>query len=94
MNKELASKFLSSINHERDQDIQTTSRLLTTLSIQQLVQNGLAINGEIQRGDIKVGDIVLIRPTKTKTKNKSGAKSGKASDDSNGEQVELSLIHI
>lgn len=42
MNKELASKFLSSIKHEREQDIQTTSRLLTTLSIQQLVQNGFA----------------------------------------------------
>lgn len=92
MNKELASKFLSSIKHEREQDIQTTSRLLTTLSIQQLVQNGLAINNihlenirsgligklymelgpnlavndKIQRGDIKVGDIVLVRPAKPK----------------------------
>ena len=59
MNKELASKFLSSIKHEREQDIQTTSRLLTTLSIQQLVQNGLAINNihleNIRSGLIEIG---------------------------------------
>lgn len=118
MNKELASKFLSSIKHERDQDIQTTSRLLTTLSIQQLVQNGLAINNihlenirsgligklymelgpnlaindKIQRGDIKVGDIVLIRPSKTKVSTKTKLKAKKASEDSNGEQVECSGV--
>ncbi|EHN01443.1 Hcs1p [Saccharomyces cerevisiae x Saccharomyces kudriavzevii VIN7] len=116
MNKELASKFLSSINHEREQDIQITSKLLTTLSIQQLVQNGLAINNvhlenirsgligklymelgpnleindRIQRGDMKIGDIVLIRPAKTKTKAKTKMK--KAPEDSNEDQVECSGV--
>ncbi|AJS34963.1 BAD_collapsed_G0033820.mRNA.1.CDS.1 [Saccharomyces cerevisiae] len=118
MNKELASKFLSSIKHEREQDIQTTSRLLTTLSIQQLVQNGLAINNihlenirsgligklymelgpnlavsdKIQRGDIKVGDIVLVRPAKTKVNTKTKPKVKKVSEDSNGEQAECSGV--
>lgn len=118
MNKELASKFLSSIKHEREQDIQTTSRLLTTLSIQQLVQNGLAINNihlenirsgligklymelgpnlavndKIQRGDIKVGDIVLVRPAKTKVNTKTRPKVKKVSEDSNGEQAECSGV--
>ncbi|KOG98301.1 ATP-dependent 5'-3' DNA helicase HCS1 [Saccharomyces eubayanus] len=116
MNKELASTFLSSINHEREQDIQITSRLLTTLSIQQLVQNGLAINNihlenirsgligklymelgpnleindKIRRGDIKIGDIVLIRPAKTKTKTK--AKAKKATEDSSEDQAECSGV--
>ncbi|CAI4623604.1 BAF_collapsed_G0037020.mRNA.1.CDS.1 [Saccharomyces cerevisiae] len=118
MNKELASKFLSSIKHEREQDIQTTSRLLTTLSIQQLVQNGLAINNihlenirsgligklymelgpnlavndKIQRGDIKVGDIVLVRPAKTKVNTKTKPKVKKVSEDSYGEQAECSGV--
>ncbi|CAI1547898.1 hypothetical protein SEUBUCD646_0K02040 [Saccharomyces eubayanus] len=116
MNKELASTFLSSINHEREQDIQITSRLLTTLSIQQLVQNGLAINNihlenirsgligklymelgpnleindKIRRGDIKIGDIVLIRPAKTKTETK--AKAKKATEDSSEDQAECSGV--
>ncbi|EJS42903.1 hcs1p [Saccharomyces arboricola H-6] len=117
MNKELAAKFLSSISHEREQDIEMTSRLLTTLSLQQLVLNGLAINNihlenirsgligklymelgpnleindKIQRGDIKIGDIVLIRPAKTKTKTK--AKAKKVPEDSSEEgQVECSGV--
>ena len=116
MNKELASTFLSSINHEREQDIQITSRLLTTLSVQQLVQNGLAINNihlenirsgligklymelgpnleindKILRGDIKIGDIVLIRPAKTKTKTR--AKAKKTPEDSSEDQAECSGV--
>lgn len=88
MNKELADRFLDSIRHERDQDVETTSKLLNSLPLSKLVFEGYAITNlvlenirtglagklylelgpdhaidqEINRGDIKVGDIVIIKP--------------------------------
>lgn len=44
MYKELAEKFLSCIAHERDQDVEITSRLLNSLSLPKLVSGGYAIN--------------------------------------------------
>lgn len=88
MNKPLAEKFLKCVCHERDQDVEITSKLLNTLSLPKLVDAGYAISNlnlenlrtglggklymelgpdraisdEISRGDIKSGDIVLIKP--------------------------------
>ncbi|CCC71654.1 hypothetical protein NCAS_0H03440 [Naumovozyma castellii] len=89
MNKELAERFLESISHERDQDVEITTQLLNTLPLPKLVATGYAItnlnlenvrtglagklylelgpdqaiDSEISRGDIKVGDIVVVKPS-------------------------------
>lgn len=93
MNKELAATFLTSIEHERDQDIEITGQLLKSLPLSKLVAGGYAINhlvlenirtglagkiyvelgvdnaygDELNRGDIKVGDIVSIKPSTKKS---------------------------
>lgn len=106
MNKPLAEKFLRCVCHERDQDVESTSKLLNALSLPKLVDAGYAIsnlnlenvrtglggklymelgpdraiNEEISRGDIKSGDIVLIRP-----KTSSSRKSKQNDEQENGE---------
>lgn len=109
MNKELADKFLKSIRHERDQDVETTSKLLDSLPLSKLVVEGYAITNltlenirtglagklylelgpdhaidqEINRGDIKVGDIVIIKPkgsTKARGIRSSKQKEGEKND--------------
>lgn len=93
MNKQLSDKFLRCISHEREQDVEVTSRILKTLPLPKLVDAGYAISNltmenlrtglggklylelgpdraisdEISRGDIKSGDIVLIRPKLSST---------------------------
>ncbi|CCK71439.1 ATP-dependent 5'-3' DNA helicase HCS1 KNAG_0H00230 [Huiozyma naganishii CBS 8797] len=103
MNREFAEKYLKAIGYEREQDVAQTARLLSTLSLPQLVKNGLAIsnlnlenirtglsgdlfmelapnhavNDEIQKSDIKVGDIVVVRAkpaSSTKSKKLTRAK--------------------
>lgn len=91
MNQELATKFLGCIDHEREQDVELTAQLLTSLPLNKLVQAGYAAtklvlenvrtglagkvyvelgadnscdDGIIDRGGLKVGDIVLIEPPK------------------------------
>ncbi|KAG0670353.1 hypothetical protein C6P45_002486 [Maudiozyma exigua] len=91
MNQELATKFLGCIDHEREQDVELTAQLLTSLPLNKLVQAGYAAtklvlenvrtglagkiyvelgadnscdDGTIDRGGLKVGDIVLIEPPK------------------------------
>lgn len=54
MNKELASKFLDGIQHEREQDIELTEKILSTFSLNKLVQNGYAINNLLLE-NIKTG---------------------------------------
>lgn len=94
MNKELATKFLNGIQHEREQDIELTEKILSTFALNKLVQNGYAINNllleniktglagkiyvelvpdtaidsEIKQNDIKVGDIVIIKPSSSSGK--------------------------
>lgn len=106
MNKELAEKFLRCICHERDQDVEVTSRILNTLPLRKLVDAGYAISNltienlrtglggklylelgpdhaisdEINRGDIKTGDIVLIQPKSATTKVRK-KKDGKETED-------------
>ncbi|QLL34171.1 hypothetical protein HG536_0G00280 [Torulaspora globosa] len=93
MNKQLSDKFLRCISHEREQDVEVTSRILKGLPLPKLVDAGYAISNltmenlrtglggklylelgpdraisdEISRGDIKSGDIVLIRPKLSST---------------------------
>ncbi|CCD23685.1 ATP-dependent 5'-3' DNA helicase HCS1 NDAI_0C00240 [Naumovozyma dairenensis CBS 421] len=89
MNKQLASKFLDAISHERDQDVEITSQLLNSLPLSKLIENGYAISNLlleniktglggklylelspdnaindsiVNNGNIKTGDIVLIKP--------------------------------
>lgn len=108
MNKVLAGKFLASIGHERDQDVETTSRLLNTLPLAKIIEAGYAINNlifenlrtglagklymelgpdhaidsEISKGDIKVGDVVLIKPKGSSTRSK--AKKDKTKSNNEG----------
>ncbi|SMN17697.1 similar to Saccharomyces cerevisiae YKL017C HCS1 Hexameric DNA polymerase alpha-associated DNA helicase A involved in lagging strand DNA synthesis [Maudiozyma saulgeensis] len=88
MNKNLADRFLSCIDHEREQDVELTSQLLKKLPITKLVEAGYAVNkltlenvrtglagkvyielasedgGSIDRGGVKVGDIVTVEQPK------------------------------
>lgn len=111
MNKPLAEKFLRCVCHERDQDVEITSKLLNTLSLPKLVDAGYAISNlnlenlrtglggklymelgpdraisdEISRGDIKSGDIVLIRPkTSGSRKNRHNGEKGDEEDQCDG----------
>lgn len=108
MNRELAEKFLKCICHERDQDVEVTSRILKSLPLPKLVDAGYAISNltienlrtglggklylelgpdhaigdEIARGDIKTGDIVLIKPKSAATGSKKTKNDGKETQDS------------
>lgn len=111
MNKPLAEKFLKCVCHERDQDVEITSKLLNTLSLPKLVDAGYAISNlslenlrtglggklymelgpdraisdEISRGDIKSGDIVLIKPkTSSSRKNRHNGEKEDAEDQCDG----------
>lgn len=90
----LVDQFLTSISHERDQDVNQTEKLLHSLPLTKLIKAGYAISNlhlenlrtglggkiylelgpdsaidqEITRGDVKVGDIVVISPIKSKSK--------------------------
>ncbi|EDO15818.1 hypothetical protein Kpol_1057p6 [Vanderwaltozyma polyspora DSM 70294] len=113
MNIELADKFLSSIAHERDQDIEATSQLLKLLPLPKLVKAGQAINNlylenirtglagkiylelgpyqavddEISKGSIKVGDVVAVKPSATsKGKSKAKTKSSKAEENGDSDR--------
>ncbi|CAL9730229.1 DNA polymerase alpha-associated DNA helicase A [Monosporozyma unispora] len=44
MNKEFTDTFLQSIAHERDQDVEQTTKILNTLPLPKLVESGYAIN--------------------------------------------------
>lgn len=54
MNKEIAEKFLKSIEHEQQQDIETTAQLLKSLPLNKLVSLGLAVN-HLQLENVRTG---------------------------------------